>query len=230
MLVKQVVADFFETNCWIIAKGANQECLVVDPGISRPSLVNRIKEEIQRFKLKPVAIVVTHGHLDHTYSVLPLSKEIPMRTYISKKDKYLLQDPYAALQKDSGIQYLIDQIAKENIGEPSDVYAISDVENFEIAGMKIESKLAPGHTAGSMVFEVESEFLISGDVLFAGAIGRTDLPTGSMPMMKKTLKNIILKMTDELNVLPGHGVQTTIAEEKRSNPYLQPNFLDSLQE
>ena len=230
MLVRQVVADFFETNCWIIAKGANQECLVVDPGISRPSLVNRIKEEIQRFKLKPVAIVVTHGHLDHTYSVLPLSKEIPMRTYISKKDKYLLQDPYAALQKDSGIQYLIDQIAKENIGEPSDVYAISDVENFEIAGMKIESKLAPGHTAGSMVFEVESEFLISGDVLFAGAIGRTDLPTGSMPMMKKTLKNIILKMTDELNVLPGHGVQTTIAEEKRSNPYLQPNFFDSLQE
>ena len=230
MLVRQVVADFFETNCWIIAKGANQECLVVDPGISRPSLVNRIKEEIQRFKLKPVAIVVTHGHLDHTYSVLPLSKEIPMRTYISKKDKYLLQDPYAALQKNSGIQYLIDQIAKENIGEPSDVYAISDVENFEIAGMKIESKLAPGHTAGSMVFEVESEFLISGDVLFAGAIGRTDLPTGSMPMMKKTLKNIILKMTDELNVLPGHGVQTTIAEEKRSNPYLQPNFLDSLQE
>ena len=230
MLVRQVVADSFETNCWIIAKGANQECLVVDPGISRPSLVNRIKEEIQRFKLKPVAIVVTHGHLDHTYSVLPLSKEIPMRTYISKKDKYLLQDPYAALQKDSGIQYLIDQIAKENIGEPSDVYAISDVENFEIAGMKIESKLAPGHTAGSMVFEVESEFLISGDVLFAGAIGRTDLPTGSMPMMKKTLKNIILKMTDELNVLPGHGVQTTIAEEKRSNPYLQPNFLDSLQE
>ena len=230
MLVRQVVADFFETNCWIIAKGANQECLVVDPGISRPSLVNRIKEEIQRFKLKPVAIVVTHGHLDHTYSVLPLSKEIPMRTYISKKDKYLLQDPYAALQKDSGIQYLIDQIAKENIGEPSDVYAISDVENFEIAGMKIESKLAPGHTAGSMVFEVESEFLISGDVLFAGAIGRTDLPTGSMPMMKKTLKNIILKMTDELNVLPGHGVQTTIAEEKRSNPYLQPNFLDSLQQ
>ena len=230
MLVRQVVADFFETNCWIIAKGANQECLVVDPGISRPSLVNRIKEEIQRFKLKPVAIVVTHGHLDHTYSVLPLSKEIPMRTYISKKDKYLLKDPYAALQKDSGIQYLIDQIAKENIGEPSDVYALSDVENFEIAGMKIESKLAPGHTAGSMVFEVESEFLISGDVLFAGAIGRTDLPTGSMPMMKKTLKNIILKMTDELNVLPGHGVQTTIAEEKRSNPYLQPNFLDSLQE
>ena len=230
MLVRQVVADFFETNCWIIAKGANQECLVVDPGISRPSLVNRIKEEIQRFKLKPVAIVVTHGHLDHTYSVMPLSKEIPMRTYISKKDKYLLQDPYAALQKDSGIQYLIDQIAKENIGEPSDVYAISDVENFEIAGMKIESKLAPGHTAGSMVFEVESEFLISGDVLFAGAIGRTDLPTGSMPMMKKTLKNIILKMTDELNVLPGHGVQTTIAEEKRSNPYLQPNFFDSLQE
>ena len=230
MLVKQVVADFFETNCWIIAKGANQECLVVDPGISRPSLVNRIKEEIQRFKLKPVAIVVTHGHLDHTYSVLPLSKEITMRTYISKKDKYLLRDPYAALQKDSGIQYLIDQIAKENIGEPSDVYALSDVENFEIAGMKIESKLAPGHTAGSMVFEVESEFLISGDVLFAGAIGRTDLPTGSMPMMKKTLKNIILKMTDELNVLPGHGVQTTIAEEKRSNPYLQPNFLGSLQE
>jgi len=230
MLVRQVVADFFETNCWIIAKGANQECLVVDPGISRPSLVNRIKEEIQRFKMKAVAIVVTHGHLDHTYSVLPLSKEIPMRTYISKKDKYLLQDPYAALQKDSGIQYLIDQIAKENIGEPSDVYALSDVENFEIAGMKIESKLAPGHTAGSMVFEVESEFLISGDVLFAGAIGRTDLPTGSMPMMKKTLKNIILKMTDELNVLPGHGVQTTIAEEKRSNPYLQPNFLDSLQE
>lgn len=227
MLIRQVVANYFETNCWIVSKGQNQECIIVDPGIAQPNLVNRIMEEVNRFNLKPKAIVVTHGHLDHTYSVLPLSKEIPMRTIISKADRYLLKDPFAALLKDGGIQHLLKLLSKENIGEPSDVMEISVKESFEIAGMQINATLAPGHTAGSMLFEIEGAYLVTGDVLFAGSIGRTDLPTGSMLAMKKTLKNIILEMSDELNVLPGHGVQTRIAVEKRSNPYLQTDYLDS---
>lgn len=227
MLVRQVVANYFETNCWIISRGQNQECIIVDPGIAQPNLVNRILEEVNRFNLKPKAIVVTHGHLDHTYSVLPLSKEISMRTYVSKPDRHLLKDPFAALLKDGGIQQLMKFLSRENIGEPSDVKELQDKESFEIAGLQITATLAPGHTAGSMLFEIAGEYLVSGDVLFAGSIGRTDLPTGSMQEMKKSLKNIILEMSDELNVLPGHGVQTRIAVEKRSNPYLQSDFLDS---
>ena len=86
---------------------------------------------------------------------------------------------------------------------------------------------APGHTAGSAVFVVNSEILVAGDVLFEGSIGRTDLPSGSPSEMKKTLRNQILTLDDELIVLPGHGSQTTIGRERRKNPYLTDEFLDS---
>jgi glyoxylase-like metal-dependent hydrolase (beta-lactamase superfamily II) len=111
--------------------------------------------------------------------------------------------------------------------EPKIVRELSDGENFQIAGFDIRVSHAPGHTAGSAMFSVNDEFLISGDVLFAGAIGRTDLPTGSAAAMRNSLISKILPLNDELIVLPGHGPQTTIGRERRSNPYLQENFLHS---
>jgi len=107
-----------------------------------------------------------------------------------------------------------------------DVVEVEDFSHFEIAGLEIGAIFAPGHTKGSVIYTVDNQQLISGDVLFAGSIGRTDLPTGSAIQMRKTLRERILTLPDDLNVLPGHGGQTTIAIERVRNPYLQDDFLN----
>ena len=227
MLIDRVVAPYFETNCWILATAAGQEAVIVDPGIGRPNLVKSISEKISEHKLKPVAVLITHGHLDHMFSVVPLTTEIPMRTFISPDDRFLLTNPLAALDKGGVSEQLISTFGAD-FKEPSDVVELEDFSHFEIAGLDIGAIFAPGHTKGSVVFTVNDEQLISGDVLFAGSIGRTDLPTGSASDMRKTLRERILTLPDCLNVLPGHGGQTTIATERVRNPYLQSDFLDQI--
>jgi glyoxylase-like metal-dependent hydrolase (beta-lactamase superfamily II) len=93
-------------------------------------------------------------------------------------------------------------------------------EVVELVGMSFKAIHAPGHTAGSLVFVVDDELLVSGDVLFSGSIGRTDLPSGSETQMEQTLRKKILPLADHLRVLPGHGPETTMGREKKSNPYL----------
>jgi len=226
MLIDRVVAPYFETNCWILAAGESEECIIVDPGMAKPNLVDQIVSKVREHNLKPVAVLITHGHLDHTFSVLPLTKSIPMRTFITGNDRFLLSNPLGALDSGGVSEQFLNAFGSENFYEPSDVVEVEDFSTFELAGLELTSILAPGHTKGSVIFTVNDKYLISGDVLFAGSIGRTDLPTGSAPEMRKTLRERILTLPDGLNVLPGHGGQTTIGIERVRNPYLQDDFLD----
>ena len=226
MLIDRVIAPYFETNCWILAPGSGQECIIVDPGMARPNLVNEIEQKVSDLKLKPVAVFITHGHLDHTFSVLPLTKQIPMRTFVTGADRFLLTDPMGALDRGGVSEQFLSAFGAEKFKEPDEIVELEDFSTFEVAGMQITSIFAPGHTKGSVIFTVDNQQLISGDVLFAGSIGRTDLPTGSATQMRKTLRNRILTLPDGLNVLPGHGGQTTIGIERVRNPYLQDDFLD----
>lgn len=226
MLIDRVIAPYFETNCWILALGTGQECIIVDPGMAKPNLVKDIEEKISDLNLKPVAVLITHGHLDHTFSVLPLTKQVPMRTFITGADRFLLTDPMGALDRGGVSEQFLKAFGMEKFKEPDEVVELEDFLTFEVAGMQITSIFAPGHTKGSVIFTVDDQQLISGDVLFAGSIGRTDLPTGSANEMRKTLRDRILTLPDGLNVLPGHGGQTTIGTERVRNPYLQDDFLD----
>ena len=226
MLIDRVIAPYFETNCWILALGTGQECIIVDPGMAKPNLVKEIEEKISDLNLKPVAVLITHGHLDHTFSVLPLTKQVPMRTFITGADRFLLTDPMGALDRGGVSEQFLKAFGMEKFKEPDEVVELEDFLTFEVAGMQITSIFAPGHTKGSVIFTVDDQQLISGDVLFAGSIGRTDLPTGSANEMRKTLRDRILTLPDGLNVLPGHGGQTTIGTERVRNPYLQDVFLD----
>lgn len=226
MLVDRVVAPYFETNCWVLATQPASECIIVDPGMARPNLVRTIVDMVNEHKLKPVAVLITHGHLDHFFSVLPLTIEIPMRTYITGADRFLLSNPMGALDSGGVSEQFLSAFGSKNFKEPSDVIELDDFSTFQIAGLSITSIFAPGHTKGSVIFTIDNQQLISGDVLFAGGIGRTDLPTGSAADMRKTLRERILTLPDDLNVLPGHGGQTTIAIERMRNPYLQDDFLD----
>ena len=226
MLIDRVIAPYFETNCWILAPGSGQECIIVDPGMARPNLVNEIEQKVSDLNLKPVAVLITHGHLDHTFSVLPLTKQIPMRTFVTGADRFLLTNPMGALDRGGVSEQFLRAFGVEKFKEPDEIVELEDFSTFEIAGMQITSIFAPGHTKGSVIFTVDNLQLISGDVLFAGSIGRTDLPTGSASQMRKTLRDRILTLPDGLNVLPGHGGQTTIGLERVRNPYLQADFLD----
>ena len=226
MLIDRVIAPYFETNCWILALGTGQECIIVDPGMAKPNLVIEIEQKVSELKLKPVAVFITHGHLDHTFSVLPLTKQVPMRTFVTGADRFLLTDPMGALDRGGVSEQFLRAFGVEKFKEPDEIVELEDFSTFEVAGMQITSIFAPGHTKGSVIFTVENKQLISGDVLFAGSIGRTDLPTGSASQMRKTLRDRILTLPDGLNVLPGHGGQTTIGTERVRNPYLQDDFLD----
>lgn len=227
MILEVIAAPYFATNCWIFAPTKNSECFIVDPGMANPNLVSEIKSVLNKFNLKPIAVLVTHGHLDHTFSVQPFANEYEIPALIHATDRKLLADPYRALTPGGESSQIRAAFGVTKFEEPKIVRELSDGENFQIAGFDIRVSHAPGHTAGSAMFSVNDEFLISGDVLFAGAIGRTDLPTGSAAAMRNSLISKILPLNDELIVLPGHGPQTTIGRERRSNPYLQENFLHS---
>ena len=213
MLVRSFPAPMFATNCWVIAPSEGSECIIVDPGM--PDISREIEMIIEEHKLKPVAALLTHGHLDHTFSITPLADGYDIPAYIHSEDRRFIANP-------AGIhgEQFISQLQGMNFVEPNDVRELRHGAELEMLGMKFRAIHSPGHTRGSLMFAVDDEVLISGDVLFAGAIGRTDLPSGSTSDMQETLVNRVLTLADHLRVLPGHGPDTTIAHERKTNPYL----------
>jgi len=214
VLVRSFPAPMFATNCWVIAPGEGAECIIVDPGM--PDISRDIEMIIEEHRLKPVAALLTHGHLDHTFSIQPLADGYNIPAYIHSEDRRFIADP-------SGIhgEQFIAQLAGMNFAEPLEVKELKNNAVLELVGMKIVAIHAPGHTRGSLMFTINDELLISGDVLFAGSIGRTDLPTGSAKEMTETLKSKVLTLNDDLRVLTGHGPETTIKFERKNNPYLK---------
>lgn len=213
MLVAGFAAKMYATNCWVLATGEGSECIVIDPGMPDVSL--ELDVLLKRHRLKPVATLLTHGHLDHTFSVVPICDGYGIPAYIHSEDRNLLLDPAAAVSPEFGAT-----LAGLQFKEPHEVKEIKSGEMIDLVGLKIEVIHSPGHTRGSLMFLVDGETLISGDVLFAGSIGRTDLPTGSSADMQKTLIKKVLPLADEIRVLPGHNRETMIGIERKSNPYL----------
>ena len=171
---------------------------------------------IEEHKLKPVAALLTHGHLDHTFSITPLADGYDIPAYIHSEDRRFISDP-------AGIhgEEFLSQLQAMNFIEPKTVKELKNGSSLQLLDMNIVAIHAPGHTRGSLMFTINDELLISGDVLFAGSIGRTDLPTGSATEMEQTLRRKVLPLSDDLRVLTGHGAETTIKFERKNNPYLK---------
>jgi glyoxylase-like metal-dependent hydrolase (beta-lactamase superfamily II) len=204
----------FATNCWVIAPSEGSECIIVDPGM--PDISHEIEMIIEEHKLKPVAALLTHGHLDHTFSITPLADGYDIAAYIHSEDRRFIAEP-AGIHGDQ----FVAQLQGMTFSEPKKVEELTNGSTLQLLDMKITAIHAPGHTRGSLMFTVNDEILVSGDVLFAGSIGRTDLPTGSSADMTQTLKNKVLPLSDDLRVLTGHGPETTIKFERKNNPYLK---------
>lgn len=165
---------------------------------------------------KPVAALLTHGHLDHTFSVKPLADGYEIPAYIHSEDRRFIADPAGI----HGPQFA-DQLSGMKFAEPVRVENLKDGSVLDFLGMRIRAIHAPGHTRGSLMFLINEETLLSGDVLFAGSIGRTDLPSGNMSDMRNTLTKKVLTLDDGIRVLPGHGDETTIKYERKTNPFLK---------
>lgn len=232
MLIASFPAGPWQTNCYVVATESGAECLVVDPGMDA---VDGVRELVARHRLKPVAVMLTHGHLDHMFSVTPLCASFSATCWIHPDDRALLADPLTAMSSDTAA--LLQQLTgrTERFVEPDEVREMTDGAQLDVAGVGFTCLHTPGHTPGSTMFQTPYDgsyeslrpesLLFSGDVLFAGSIGRTDLPGGSESTMRESLRTKVLPLPDATAVLPGHGEQTTIAHERATNPYLQPENL-----
>jgi glyoxylase-like metal-dependent hydrolase (beta-lactamase superfamily II) len=208
-----------QTNCWIVApQGPGGECVIVDA----PPDPSRIMQRLEHHGLRLVALLMTHGHIDHIGGVgtvvHSLEHGATTPVHIHDEDRHMLLDPIGT----SGMlgRYL-DGL---DLRPPELIEGLDDGERVSGAGMTFTAIHTPGHTRGSVCFrldvEGEAPILFSGDHLFAGSIGRTDLPGGSYETLMESMAEKILPMEDEVRVLPGHGDVTTVGWERRTNPFL----------
>ena len=228
MLVLGFPAQVFGTNCYLVAQAAGEECLVIDPGIG---VLDQLSEVLTQFRLRPAAVLLTHGHLDHTFSVTPVCGAHGVAASIHAEDRYRLVDPVSTLG--SKLERMFrKQFGEAGWKEPDEVVTITDGQQLSIANLDVGVIHAPGHTEGSVMFTLPgvpeglpagvelTASVVTGDVLFAGSIGRTDLPGGDGEAMTRSLREKVLPLADDLLVLPGHGQPTTIAQERSTNPFL----------
>lgn len=216
MLIAGFPAGVFATNCYVVAPAAGEECVIIDPGQdAEPG----IDELLREHRLKPVAVAITHGHIDHIWSVAPVCGARDVPAYIHAGDREWLSDPAKGLPPGSAGQDLLGGLT---FTEPDDVRELTDGGTLKLAGMDMVVDFAPGHSPGSVTFRLADErVMFSGDLLFAGSIGRTDLPGGDYPTILESLARVCLPLPDETAVLPGHGVRTTIGRERAGNPFLR---------
>ena len=230
MLVAGFPAGAFAANCYVIATAPGEQCVIVDPGQdAEPG----IEEILAAHRLSPAAVLLTHGHIDHVWSVAPVCGAKGIPAYIHPADRALLSDPTKGFSLGTG-QELFGGM---KFTEPDDVKELTDGTVLSLVGLEIVVNHAPGHTEGSVAFRLPiggepitaqgkskidepSDVLFSGDLLFAGSIGRTDLPGGDYATILRSLARVCLTLPDQTVVLSGHGPQTTIGQERRTNPFL----------
>jgi hydroxyacylglutathione hydrolase len=215
VLVVGFPAGPWQTNCWVVASAAGEECVVIDPGYDAEGPLDAILEE---HRLRPVAVLLTHGHVDHTWSVVPVCGAKGVPALMHPADRGMLVEPASAIGAPPGTPIL----GRLDWAEPDDVRELKDGEVLELAGVKLKVDETPGHTPGSITFVGEGEFF-SGDLLFAGSIGRTDFPGGSFEEIQRSLQRVAMALPDETVVRPGHGPDTTIGRERVSNPFIPPS-------
>jgi hydroxyacylglutathione hydrolase len=218
VLVAGFPAGSFQTNCYVVAAGPGEACIVVDPG---QDAVEPLDALLAEHRLTPVAVLLTHGHFDHTFSVAPVCDGNDVPAWIHPDDRELLADPLKGLSPEASAFFG----GRMELREPREVRELADGAALDLAGLTLRVDHTPGHTPGSVVFgtatEEGVEVVLAGDTLFAGSIGRTDLPGGDHAQMLASLRDKLLTRADDTVVLPGHGPTTTVGRERASNPFLQ---------
>ncbi|MFE5337082.1 MBL fold metallo-hydrolase [Isoptericola sp. NPDC056573] len=239
MQILVVVAPVFATNCCVVVAGADgrdADCVVVDAGAGVAPEVERLVAERG---LVPRAVVATHGHVDHTWDAAALCERYDVPLRIHPADAYRLADPFGTLGLaavrdggDPGVSGALAQALAATGRRPEDYRAPVAVEPLDVGpggegalvagAVRLRTLHAPGHTEGStLLVAEEAGVVLAGDVLFAGGVGRTDLPGGDAATMARTLRDVVGRLDPGLGVVPGHGPTTTVDRELATNPYLR---------
>lgn len=202
--IGKITTGMCGTNCYFLFREGSSDVIFIDPAERGGYIYEKLQEK--GFNVK--AIFLTHGHFDHIMGVNELREKSGAKVYACSADKVLLQDAYVNYSAQWAMSYTCD----------ADEY-FEDGAEYDIAGMKFKVITTPGHTIGSCCFYFEeANILVSGDTLFAESVGRTDLPTGSMSKLVRSIKDKLFELPDETRVYPGHGPSTDIGHEKQYNP------------
>lgn len=203
--IQTYVLGGVSTNCYLIYHDGTKEAVVVDPGDNGAYVLNKCRE----LGVCPKAVLLTHGHFDHILAVKDICRAFPCKVYAGQEEDRLLQDAFLNLSGTMGTEQTVIE---------ADVL-VKDGDVLSLAGFSWTVLETPGHTAGSVCYYVESEaVLLSGDTLFADSLGRTDLPTGDVKAIVRSITEKLLVLPEDTMVYPGHGEATTIGHEKQYNP------------
>jgi len=207
---------FAATNCYVVARESGGPAVVVDA----PPDPQGIGDLLAAHDLYPAALLVTHGHIDHVGGAGAFMATASVTAFIHPDDDFLTLHPADQLRSIFGVDLPAEQTA--GFAPPTSYKPLADGDRLTIAGLTIDVLHTPGHTPGHCCFHIPEEgMLFSGDQLFAGSIGRTDLPRGDYDQLMQSMVDKVLPLPDETSVLPGHGPATTLARERLSNPFLQ---------
>ena len=213
--IKTVIATFcfnpFQENTYIISH-ANKDCWIIDPGCYTLQEQKRLTQYIEQQALRPVRLINTHCHLDHIYGNKFIATEYNLELGIHKKELDILH------RAEIGARMFGAKIPERQ--EPG--YFIEEHEILQLADVSFDVLFTPGHSPGSICFHnTEEQYVIVGDVLFLGSIGRTDLPGGDYDTLIKSIKTELLVLDAPTEIYNGHGPSTTIGEEIKNNPFLR---------
>jgi glyoxylase-like metal-dependent hydrolase (beta-lactamase superfamily II) len=207
-IVEGYTLGVFQSNTYILAARAGESAVVIDPGQDAADLV---MERVRALGLKLEAVLLTHGHIDHIWDAQPVADGAGIPAYIHPADRYMLDDPGAALGRLG--------LGKFQVGIPADVIDLADGDDLRYGDLRLSVRHTPGHTPGHCVF-ITDGILISGDLIFQGSIGRTDFPGGSLDALMDSIRRVVLTMEDDIVILSGHGPETTVGIERRTNPFV----------
>ncbi len=208
MNLAMMVTGPFQTNCYVISDG--ERATVIDPGLGAAAAIT---QHLRQNNLTLEQVLLTHGHIDHTRDAAALANEQGCTVFIHPQDAGMLKDGSGVSEQ---AQQLFDAAS---MPFPDTLDYLDDGAEVHICKERFTVRHAPGHSPGSVLF-VGRQVCFSGDVLFAGSIGRTDLPGSDPAAMKRSLADVVSQLPPELHVLPGHGPETTMATELKSNPFL----------
>lgn len=208
--IKSFIFNDFQENTYVLSDGSG-DCIIIDPGCSSPSEFKRMNEWIVSKSLKPVRLVNTHAHIDHI-----LGWKYVKESYNLVPEAHEEEAVFVAGAKEHAAMFGLDIEQPPSIGR-----FLSEKENLEFGNSALEIIHVPGHSPGGLVFfSRQQKFMIAGDALFHGSIGRTDLPGGDHDTLIRALKEKILVLDHDVEVYPGHGPATSIGVERMSNPFL----------